>query len=159
MDDKIRLLKQVSIFEGLPEKEIENLAQKIGFVQFAIGKTICEIDEPGDQMYIIKSGEVKVVVYSPSGREIVLEDLSRGDYFGEMALLTEEPRSATVIAILDTALYTLHKKDFNELIKKYPLVAVNLSRIISKRLKKTDVVRRRQSLAQRTDRHFDPGQS
>ena len=127
-------LQNVQIFRTLPHDAITLIAEKLQLVAFRKDTMIFTIDDPGDCMYIIKSGEVKVIAGTDENDE-VLAYLGRGNYFGEMALLTEEPRSASVMASMDSELLMLTKADFDYLIQKHPSIAVTLSHVLSQRLR------------------------
>ena len=127
-------LQNVQIFRSLPNDAINLIAEKLQRVTFLKDVMIFTIDDPGDCMYIIKSGEVKVIAGTDENDE-VLAYLGRGNYFGEMALLTEEPRSASVMASMDSELLMLTKADFDYLIHKHPSIAVTLSHVLSQRLR------------------------
>ena len=127
-------LQNVQIFRSLPADAINLIAEKLQLVSFPKDVMIFTIDDPGDCMFVIKSGEVKVIAGTDENDE-VLAYLGRGNYFGEMALLTEEPRSASVMASMDSELLMLTKADFDYLINKHPSIAVTLSHVLSQRLR------------------------
>ena len=127
-------LQNVLMFRDLPLKAIDLIAEKLQLVQFPKDTLIFSIDDPADCMFIIKSGEVKVIAGVDENDE-VLAYLGRGSYFGEMALLTGEPRSATVMTSLDTELFMLTKRDFDFLLSQHPSIAVALSHVLSQRLR------------------------
>jgi CRP/FNR family transcriptional regulator/CRP/FNR family cyclic AMP-dependent transcriptional regulator len=89
-------------------------------------------------MFMITSGRVKVTILSDDGREIILSILSDRDFFGEMALLDNEPRSATAIAVQETEVAVIHQKDFLSIVEKRPRVAINLLSALSDRLRKAN---------------------
>jgi NTE family protein len=91
----------------------------------------------GDSMYLIESGQVKVVSGTDE-EERLFAYLGPGNFFGEMALLLGEPRSATVKVDIDTELWVLHKTDMDELLEQHPSIAVTISRELSRRLRETD---------------------
>lgn len=91
-------------------------------------------------LYLVTSGSVKITLPSEMGRETVLAVLSQGDFFGEMSLFDEKPRSATAVALESTQTLTLHREDFLAFIKEHPQVALSLLAILSTRLRHTDGV-------------------
>ncbi|GAK59964.1 patatin-like phospholipase domain containing 7-like [Candidatus Vecturithrix granuli] len=127
-------LQNVLMFRDLPLTAIDLIAEKLQLVQFPKDTFIFSIDDPADCMFIIKSGEVKVIAGVDENDE-VLAYLGRGSYFGEMALLTGEPRSATIMTSLDTELFMLTKRDFEYLLAQHPSIAVALSHVLSQRLR------------------------
>jgi predicted acylesterase/phospholipase RssA/CRP-like cAMP-binding protein/DNA-binding NarL/FixJ family response regulator len=131
-------LQNVLIFRDLSLEEIDLIAEKLQLLEFPKDTIIFNIDDPGDCMYIIKSGEVKVIAGVGNSGE-VLAYLGRGNYFGEMALLTGEPRSASVVTAMDSEIFILTKQDFEFLLKKYPSIALTLSHVLSQRLRKVSI--------------------
>ena len=87
---------------------------------------------------MILSGRIKVTILSDDGREIILSMLSEHDFFGEMSLLDDEPRSATAIALSETEILVLHQRDFLSIVEKRPRVLVNLLSVLSSRLRKAN---------------------
>jgi len=110
----------------------EGLFQKFG-KEFRPGQMIfCEW-EPGDSLYIIVKGKVKIVKIFGKTQK-TLDVMKEGSIFGEMALLEEEPRSASAIAITETKLLEFNKENFNMIIQKYPQIVYNLLIIFAKRI-------------------------
>jgi CRP-like cAMP-binding protein/CheY-like chemotaxis protein len=130
------ILKQVPFFKALGRDSIDFITEKLKFKQFKNGATICKTGDPGDKMYIVLSG--KVAVTAANGE--VLAHIASGNYFGEMSLLTGEPRSATVIAAEDTETFVLEKEDFDVILEKYPSISIAMSKIMSQRLRDTNAV-------------------
>ncbi len=130
------ILKQVPFFRSLGRDSIDFITEKLKFKQFKAGSTICKIGDPGDKMYIVLSG--KVAVMAANGE--VLAHIGAGNYFGEMSLLTGEPRSATVNAAEDTETFVLEKDDFDVILEKYPSISIAMSKIMSQRLRDTNAV-------------------
>lgn len=127
-------IQNVLIFRDLSLEEIDLIAEKLQLVEFPKDTVIFNIDDPGDCMYIIKSGEIKVIAGVGNTGE-VLAYLGRGNYFGEMALLTGEPRSASVVTAMESEMLVLTKQDFDYLLSKYPSIALTLSHVLSQRLR------------------------
>lgn len=140
-----KLLKNIPLFSGLDDEELDALAN-IGITQgFTKDRVILNIDEEGDSLHVICRGRVKVYVVSESGKEVILSMLGEGDFFGEMSLLDGLPRSAYIASLEDSEMFILRRNDFHNLIKKHPHIAITLLRELSKRLRKTD--QRLESLA------------
>lgn len=131
-------LQNVLIFRDFSLEEIDLIEEKLQLMQFPKDTVIFNIDDPGDCMYIVKSGEVKVVAGIGNTGE-VLAYLGRGNYFGEMALLTGETRSASVVTAMDSEIFVLTKQDFDYLLHKHPSIAVTLSHVLSQRLRKVSI--------------------
>ena len=95
-------------------------------------------DDPGDALYVVVGGRVKVVLIGEDGKEVILSVLKDGDFFGEMALIDDEPRSAHVIAMEDTDLLVLRREDFQRCLEGQPRMALSLLRALSGRLRKAE---------------------
>ncbi len=130
------ILKQVPFFRSLGRDSIDFITERLKFKQFKTNTTICKTGDPGDKMWIILSG--KVAVTAANGE--VLAHIAQGSYFGEMALLTGEPRSATVNAAEDSETFVLEKEDFDVILEKYPSISIAMSKIMSQRLRETNAV-------------------
>ncbi len=131
-------LKKVPLFSSLKEEELEVLSNIGTIHNFNKERILMSVDEEGDSLYIITEGRVKVSVFSESGKEIIFSILRGGDFFGEMALLDGQPRSANITATEDSKVFILHRKDFANLLEKYPRISIKLLEELSIRLRKTD---------------------
>jgi CRP-like cAMP-binding protein len=94
--------------------------------------------DQGDALYLVAAGQVKVVLIGEDGREVILSMLGEGAFFGEMALIDDEPRSAHVIAMEDSNLLVLRREDFRARLRNSPEVAIALMRELSRRLRRAD---------------------
>src|SRR5579884_2030140 len=115
-----RLLRQVALFAELAPERIEQLAQLVRRRTYHRGETIFHKGDPGTGLYILTSGQVKVVLPSESGEEAVLAVLEASDVFGELALFDGLPRSATVVAVQNAEVLLLHRDDFLEFVARNP---------------------------------------
>ena len=131
-------IKKVPLFSSLKDEELEVLANIGSIHNYNKENILMSVDEEGDSLYIITEGRVKVSVFSESGKEIIFSILRDGDFFGEMALLDGQPRSANITATEDSKVFILHRKDFANLLEKYPRISIKLLEELSLRLRKTD---------------------
>ena len=131
-------LKQVSFFEELAEEDIEALMAAAKRRTFRSGEVIFHRDDPGQVLYMITEGKVKICINSPDGQEISLAVLGKGEYFGEFALLDGLPRSADAVALERVECYTLQRSDFQNAIMKNPKIAIQILEALTKRLRQTD---------------------
>lgn len=131
-----KILKKVPIFRMLGKESIDFIVERLKFKTFSKSEAICKTGDPGEEMYIIISGETDIIIGEP-GQEQVVATLKSGDYFGEMALLTGEPRSASVIATQSCETFVLYKNDFDVILEKYPSISLSMGKIVSKRLRET----------------------
>lgn len=131
-------LKQVYIFAGLSDEDIQALMSVARKRTFRSGEVIFHRDDPGQVLYVIKEGKVKICLISPDGQEISLVVFGKGEYFGELALLDGLPRSADAIALERVECYTLQRSDFHNAIMKSPKIAIQVLEVLSRRLRSTD---------------------
>lgn len=132
------LLKNVSLFEGLNDEELAALAEVALPRAFPKDRVVIMAEDEGDTLFVISQGQVKVSIVSEDGREVILSILGQGNFFGEMALLDGNPRSANVTTMTDTELLMIRRADFLRLIHKIPDIAIKLLSVLASRLRKTD---------------------
>lgn len=132
------VLAKVPFFSGVAPDHLEVLARSLQRRTVRAGKAIFRQDDPGSSLYVIESGVVKVQRTSPEGKEVILAILGPGDFFGELALLDGEPRSADAVAKEDTAVLVLERDDFIAFLDREPAVATKLLAALSRRLRRTD---------------------
>ena len=106
------------LFAELDDRELASLAAVAKTRRYAKDDVIFHADESGDVFCLIEKGQVKVTMISPEGKEIILSMLGPGEFFGEMALLDDEPRSATVVATEPLELVTIWRSDFLQLLSE-----------------------------------------
>jgi CRP-like cAMP-binding protein len=104
-------LQRFPLFAELSSRELDALASKLRYQQFAAGETVVNEGDPGEAFYLIDSGQAEVVA---GGRRVKV--LGSGQYFGEIALLLHVPRQATVRGLTPLALYALDRDDFEALV-------------------------------------------
>ncbi|HLP41829.1 MAG TPA: Crp/Fnr family transcriptional regulator [Fibrobacteria bacterium] len=133
------LLKGVDLFSSLDDDQLDTISQMGIEKPYRKGDIILmEDDQSNQSFFLIVKGEVKVVLTAEDGREAILASLKEGDFFGEMALLDGEPRSATVRAVEDSRLFTIRREDFLAAIRKQPDLALTLLGEMSLRLRKSN---------------------
>lgn len=131
-------LARVPLFAGLPEDQTARLEEVTQRRTFRRGEVIFHKGDTGSTLYMIVQGQVKIVLPSDSGEEALLAVLDPGDFFGELSLIDEEPRSATVVATEATETLLLHREDFLKFLTASPGLAVDMLRILARRLRETD---------------------
>jgi len=129
------ILKSVPLFDGLQSEAIEDIYRLTVRKNFSKDTILVQENELGETMYMITSGRVKVSNVGTDGKEVILSVLGRGDFFGEMALLDDEPRSATVVTLESTEMLLIRRRDFMGLLEKNVEVLSNLLSTLSKRLR------------------------
>jgi len=141
VEQVLGFLSTVDFLEALGTEKLELLARQAKFQLFAAGEKVCVQGDAGDCFYIIRSGKVAVDVRDAQGETILNFEMATGNYFGEMALLTGEPRSATVAAVTDTELLTVSKDDLREVIVAHPEVEKIISKVLAQRQLRTEQAR------------------
>ncbi len=132
------VLQKVPLFGGLGPVELERVADVSRERSYPKNSVILFEDDPGDALYVVAQGQVKVVLIGEDGREVILSVLGEGEFFGEMALIDDEPRSAHVIAMEDSSLLVLRREDFQEILRQQPSIALALLRELTRRLRRVD---------------------
>jgi CRP-like cAMP-binding protein len=132
------VLRSVPLFRQVSDADLAALAHSIREVKHPKGSLILTQGAAGEALFLIRSGQVKVTLGSEDGREVILSVLGAGSFFGEMALLDDEPRSAHVIAMEDTTMLQLRREDFRSRLKLAPELAIALLRELSRRLRRAD---------------------
>jgi uncharacterized membrane protein len=129
------MLAEVPLFALLDDQERAVLAEHIDVVHFAAGSPIFKFGDPGDSMYIVKAGEVALSVKTKTGEEIFLERPGVGDFFGEISLLDEGPRTAGAQAVTDVEALEVDREDLDELFRLKPAAAMDLLAATGRRLR------------------------
>ncbi|HOX44289.1 MAG TPA: Crp/Fnr family transcriptional regulator [Myxococcota bacterium] len=138
--DTVALLKRVTIFANVEEQALRELAALVITKDYPKETLVFGQDDPGDSMFVIASGQVKVVLYGENGKEITLTFFRAGDIFGEMALLDDKPRSANVLTTEPSQLLILKREAFIEHLKRCPATAIEVLAVLCQRLRKADEV-------------------
>ncbi|HLV26961.1 MAG TPA: Crp/Fnr family transcriptional regulator [Gemmatimonadales bacterium] len=134
----VDFLSSVPLFRGLSRDALYRLAEVTREKIYARNGVICFEGDPGDALYIVRTGRVKVVLVGDDGREVILGVLGAGEYFGELSLIDDQPRSAHVIAMEDSRLLVLRREDFRKRVEANPGIAWALLQDLSQRLRQAD---------------------
>jgi CRP-like cAMP-binding protein len=137
MDDQ-ELLRTVPIFSELTDGDITSLAKLSARRRFPKDTVVFFENEEGDSFFMILEGRIKVTILGDDGREVILSMLGPGDFFGEMALLDNEPRSATAIAVEETELLSLNRVDFQSVLTDNRSITTALIKILTARLRRAN---------------------
>jgi predicted acylesterase/phospholipase RssA/CRP-like cAMP-binding protein len=135
-------LLSTDLFEDLGGLGGLDLGSELELVTLCRGETLMRQGEPGDCLYALLNGRLRVFVQSAEGQEEVVGEVGRGELVGEMALLSDEPRSATVRAVRDSKLIRLSKSGVEKLVERNPKAMLRATRLIASRLRKTLTSRR-----------------
>lgn len=131
-------ISQARLFNTVSVDAIDDLAERATLRRIPAHGTIVSQDEPGDAMFLIVTGRVKVGIFGENGREVTLSVLRQGQCFGEMSLFDGKERSANCIATEPTTLVVLHRQELLRHIARYPATALNLLGEMANRLRRAD---------------------
>jgi len=133
--DKMIHLKKIHIFSDLQVRELAAISSVTVERDYAKDEVVVREDEPGDTMFLIISGEVSVIRNLGEEHEKFIAKITEDDYFGEMALFEDKPRSATVKTTTDAKLLVLGKLEFEEIMREFPQISINICRVFSQRIR------------------------
>lgn len=131
-------LRSVPLFESLDDKAAQELCDLLDTLDCHTGQTLFRAGDAGDSMYLIERGMVRISMKSSDGEELILAELGRGDFFGEMALIERKARSANATAMEASRLLVLSRKHFLAFLGSSPNVALEMLTALSRRLRRTD---------------------
>ena len=132
------LLVRSPLFSQLAPTELDKIAALLRRRRYRADEPVFREGDPGTALYIVDTGEIRILLGGADGKEVVLSLLGSGEFFGELALLDGEPRSADAVATVPTELLILPRDDFLRLLREVPAVAVNMLAALSRRFRRTD---------------------
>ena len=135
---KAELLKRVPLFRGLSDVELGALAELMQVRKFPRDCMVIWAEDKGDTLFVMHTGRVKVSVNAADGREVILSVLGPGEFFGDMSLLDDRPRSANVITLEGSEVLAIRRSDFLQALEQYPSIAVHLMVSLALRLRRAD---------------------
>ena len=136
--EALESLRAIPLFSRVSDADLEDLASHLIERRFPKHTTVVEEGLPGDYMYVIREGRVKVTKASEDGREKIMNFLEAGAFFGDMALLSNEPRSASVKTLESSRLLALSRRDFIDLLRQSPDMALAVIEELTNRLRETN---------------------
>ena len=140
--DTVYTLRQVPVFKGFSNKEFNELEKLVHHRNYSSDDFVFKNRAPGEGMYIIMNGSEKITIGTKSGSENILAELTEGDFFGELALFDDEPRSANAIATQDSELLGFFTQDLMTLQERNPVlgqkILFNLGGVLGERLRGTN---------------------
>ena len=135
----IELLTRIPLFADLPPEELAQLVASLDVKEIKAGEIIVREGEPGDDFYVVISGELEVLMGAGRPEEMLLNVLHEGEYLGEMSLiLPGGHRTASVRARSTSALLSMNRAQFMQLLRRHPLLATSMVRVLSERLDATN---------------------
>ncbi len=129
------MLKNIPLFANLPEQDADALSRRAVTKAYPKNTILVSEGDETDCLFVIQSGKVKVYLSDDEGREIILNIHGPGDYFGEIALLDDAPRSASVMTLVNSRLWIISKRDFEECLAQNPLISMRIIRDLTRRLR------------------------
>src|SRR5690625_673807 len=136
MDDQ--LLLSAPLFAGIDPEAAQTLLASMSLVRLPRGEVLFNEGDPGDRLYVIGSGKIKLGRRSSDGRENLLAVLGPGEMFGELSLFDPGPRTATASAVAEAQLYELAQIELSSWLQQNPVVATHLLQALARRLRRTN---------------------
>ncbi len=138
LSELLQAFKSVDLFKSLKPDEVESLEKIVRLRHYRSGQKIIQEFDRGMELFVIVSGSVKISTEDAEGREIIVSIGYPSDFFGEIALLDDDTRSATVTAIEPTSVLSIEKSDFLRFFVTYPEFALRMLAVMGQRIRKTD---------------------
>lgn len=135
---KLDALRSVPLFRALDETAASELCALLSTHEVARGTPLFHRGEPGDSMYLVENGCVRISVKDADGHDTTLAEMGKGDFFGEMSLLDGNARSADATASVDSRLAVLPRADFRSFLLRNPDIALGILTALTHRLRRTD---------------------
>jgi len=148
LEQRMAVLKRIELFSSFTEPECRKIAERLIYAPFLAGETITRQGDVAHWLYLIASGEVEVRFETEDGQRRSLGKIQgggSGGFFGEMGMLTGEPRTASVIALTDAECYRLDKDGFEQILRARPGIAEDVSAVMSQR--RADLIATQQELS------------
>ncbi len=133
--EKIMLLREIELFSDLKVAELAAIAAVTEESAYPSGQHVFNQGDVGETVFMVISGLVEVVREVSDNERVVLDTIGRGGAFGEMALLDDSPRSATIQTVQQSRFLILHKQAFNETVMEYPRIALQICSLLSRRIR------------------------
>ncbi len=138
--ENVNLLREIPLFEALATDDLAILASRLAKRTYRAGQVIFNQGESGDEMYIVADGQVNIYLPGDASRRVSLKDLARGEYFGELGLFDDKPRSASALATTDAVLLGLTRPMLAAYLEHRPQAAMPILRTMAERLRETNAL-------------------
>ncbi len=133
--DRREVLKGIPLFQGMSDRELDMLLALTTTKKLKKRAYLCRKGDPGNALFAVLEGRLKATGEGRDGKEMVFSVMDPGEVIGEIALLDQEPRSATVQAVEDVTLLTLHRRDLLPFLERNPKAAIKLAAVLAKRIR------------------------
>jgi uncharacterized membrane protein len=137
---RTELLRSIPMFEGLGDDDLEALASSLVEKKLKAGEMIFHQGDSGSEMYIVADGHVNIHLPGEASRRVSLKDIARGEYFGELALFDDKPRSASALATTDAVLLELGRETLSSYLEARPRAAMAILQTMAERLRQTNAM-------------------
>jgi uncharacterized membrane protein len=138
--ERADLLSTISLFEGLSRDDLKELAHALVERKFTAGQILFEQGDEGDAMYIVADGQLNIYLPGEASRRVSLKDIGVGEFFGELALFDDQPRSASVLAATDVVVLELGRATLSDYLARRPRAAMAILRTMATRLRQTNAL-------------------
>ncbi|AZA14563.1 CRP-like cAMP-activated global transcriptional regulator GlxR [Corynebacterium choanae] len=138
MDAVHDILSRAGIFQGVDPQAVENLIKELQTVRFPRGTVIFDEGEPGDRLYIITQGKVKLARHAADGRENLLTVMGPSDMFGELSIFDPGPRTSSAVCVTEVSAATMDSDMLHKWIDAHPEISEQLLRVLARRLRRTN---------------------
>jgi CRP/FNR family cyclic AMP-dependent transcriptional regulator len=136
-------LREIPLFSEMDEQEVADIRAIMQEMRFRPGQVIIREGEMGDLFYVITDGHAEILIRDADGAELILHEAGPGDFFGELSMLTNEPRSARIRAVDSVTTLALERDDFFEFFRTHPHAAIDVMVELGGRLRDNDAILRR----------------
>lgn len=136
-------LRDVPLFSEMDEQEVSGIRAIMQEMKFKAGQIIIREGETGDLFYVITEGQAEILIHDADGAELILHEAGPGDFFGELSMLTSEPRAARVRAVNSVTTLALERDDFFEFLRTHSHAAIDVMVELGGRLHENDAILRR----------------
>lgn len=133
------ILESIGLFRGLPAEALAEIGPRLRRRGYPAGTNVLTAEQPGEAVYIVLSGSVKVFVDEEDGSEVTFAFLGPGDSLGEMSLIDDAGRSASAVTLDESVLLWIDRSTFQELLRCHPVLTYNLVRELSSRLRQANL--------------------
>ncbi|AIT60127.1 CRP-like cAMP-activated global transcriptional regulator GlxR [Corynebacterium doosanense] len=138
MENVQEILSRAGIFQGVDPSAVNSLITELESANFARGTTIFDEGEPGDRLYIIISGKVKLARHASDGRENLLTVMGPSDMFGELSIFDPGPRTSSAVCVTEVQAATMNSELLKKWISDHPEISQQLLRVLARRLRRTN---------------------
>lgn len=135
---KLWYINTNKLFSGLSEKDKGKLASKLTEMSVKKRDFIYNAGDKAETVYVVKEGRVKIIRYSPDGRELMIDILEQGDIFGELTMAGEKERETYAVAMEDSFICAMQRRDFEDLLSQMPGLSISITKWIGLRLRRIE---------------------